>query len=171
MNAALLALQLVTTAAALVVAWRAIMVVNGMAHRHRGSQPFWAWLGFGLGYVLVACAAFGSLPVIWANPLELGYVVWTIGSAALICCDRRRRGGKLGDADRAAIAMIIAGKHRPANDPQQIVQFDTFAHGCGFRGQTLGGVPLCRHPARGPLAACAHDQCPVMNPIQKQGAA
>lgn len=172
----MIAVQVLTTLAALIVGARALSVVNGMVHRERGRQPLWAWIGFGFSYIALAMGAAGSLIVIWDQPLpdlylRLGYGVIVAGSAGRILCDRRRRDRKLNQADRAAIAMIIEGKHRPANDPQQVIQFDTFAPGCGFRGQPLAGKPMCRHPARGPLAACTHGECPIMNPVKEQGAA
>lgn len=168
MSVLILLLQAVTTAAAVVVAWRAIMVVNGMAHRQRGRQPLWAWVGFGFSYIAIALAAIGSLMVVLGDDvpmvyLWLGYVVWTAGSAGLILCDRRRRDNRLGDADRAAIAMIIEGKRRPANDPQQVIQFDTFAPLCGYRGPEIAGHQLCRFPGRGMVAACRAEGCPLMS--------
>lgn len=91
MSLPLLIVQLVTTAAGLVVLARAAMVVNGMAHGARGAQPMWAWFGFGMGYVMLACAAAGSVLAAWNDQVHVGLSVWTWASAALIVCDRRRR--------------------------------------------------------------------------------
>lgn len=90
MSAPLVVLQLVTTAAGLVVLARAAMVVNHMAHTERNGQPFWAWFGFGLGYVMLAAAAAGSVLACWSDQVHVGLSVWTVASAALIVCDRRR---------------------------------------------------------------------------------
>jgi len=87
----LLLLQLVSTVSGAIVAWRAIMVVNGMAHGARGGQPYWAWIGFGLGYVALAGAAVGSVFALWHDQMHFGLTVWLNASAALIVCDRRRR--------------------------------------------------------------------------------
>jgi len=88
----LLVLQVLSSIAGVVVAWRAVMVVNGMAHGARGTQPFWAWFGFGLGYVGLAGAAVGSVAAVWSEQIHVGLFVWLISSAALIVCDRRRAG-------------------------------------------------------------------------------
>lgn len=90
MSHPLVFLQVLSTVAGAIVAWRATMVINGMAHGRRGNQPFWAWLGFGLGYVALAGAAVGSVLAVWSEQLHFGLVVWLIASAALIVCDRRR---------------------------------------------------------------------------------
>lgn len=91
MSLPLLILQVGTTLAGLVVLARAAMIVNGMAHRDRGAQPFWAWFGFGLGYVGLACGAVGTMLASWSDQVHMGLSVWVISSAALIVCDRRRR--------------------------------------------------------------------------------
>ncbi len=171
----MIAVQVLTTLAALIVGARALSVVNGMVHRERGRQPLWAWIGFGFSYIALAMGAAGSLIVIWDQPLpelylRLGYGVIVAGSAGLILCDRRRRDRKLNQADRAAIAMIIDGKHRASNDPQEIVQWDTFAEVCEFRGPPLMGTRFCRHPERG-LGACGESACPRMRAAMKAGPA
>ena len=91
MSLPLVILQVLSTASGCVVAWRAVMVIYGMSHGSRGDQPFWAWLGFGLGYVALAVAAVGSVLAIWNDQLHFGLAVWLNASAALIVCDRRRR--------------------------------------------------------------------------------
>lgn len=91
MSTPLLVLQILTTAAGLVVLSRATMIINHMAHHERGTQPFWAWFGFGLGYVMLAAAAAGSVLASWSDQVHVGLSVWTIASAALILCDRRRQ--------------------------------------------------------------------------------
>lgn len=91
MSLSLLLLQVLSTVSGCIVAWRAVMVINGMSHGARGEQPFWAWLGFGLGYVALAVAAAGSVLAIWHDQLHFGLAVWLNASAALIVCDRRRR--------------------------------------------------------------------------------
>ena len=62
-----------------------------------------------------------------------------------------------GDAIKAAIALF-----RSANDPQQVIQFDTFATICQDRGPKMGGEQLCRHESAQPGQKCEQHACPVI---------
>lgn len=53
-------------------------------------------------------------------------------------------------------------KFRSANDPQQVVQFDTLAPICKDKGQILAGVQLCAHRDAGKGQLCDQHTCPVI---------
>jgi len=90
MSLPFLILQILATAACAVVAWRAATVVMHMDLRTRGRR-YGRWLGFGLGYALLAVCAVGSLVSVWNSPMQIGYAMWPIASALLIVFDRRKR--------------------------------------------------------------------------------
>lgn len=140
------AVQVLATIACAVVVVRSVGVVNKMAHRERGSQPLWAWLGFGISYATLAASSVGAMLMVWAQAPQLGYVPLLLASAGLILFDRRRP------------AKALPGPAVGANDPQQVVQFDTFQPGCEFR---MGA--FCRNPDRQhPFQVCEHQRCPIM---------
>lgn len=50
-----------------------------------------------------------------------------------------------------------------SNDPQNIVQFETFKPICTFKGPELAGQVICRHSDyKGSLTACEQQNCPFM---------
>lgn len=91
MSVPFLVLQLLATLACALVAWRAANVVMHMDLRTRGGRRYGHWLGFGVGYALLAVCAVGSLAAVWESPMQIGYAMWPIASALLIVFDRRKR--------------------------------------------------------------------------------
>lgn len=86
----LLFCQLLGSVCACVVFWRAVCVVSHLDFRRR-TQHYVHWLLFGLGYILLALCALGSLPQIWRDCLDFRDILWVVASAMLIIFDRRRR--------------------------------------------------------------------------------
>lgn len=50
-----------------------------------------------------------------------------------------------------------------SNDPQNIVQFETFTQICTFKGPELAGKAVCPHPdCKASLTSCEQQNCPFM---------
>jgi hypothetical protein len=82
--------QLLGTVCAAVVFWRAVCVVAHLDFRKR-TQHYLQWALFGLGYILLALCAIGSLPQIWREMVDFRDIFWVVASAMLIVFDRRKR--------------------------------------------------------------------------------
>lgn len=82
-------LQILGTAAGLVILARAVGVIAGMDMRAR-TEHYLAWLGFGLAYAALAAAAAASVIALWTGGADLGTFAWLGASAGLILFDRRR---------------------------------------------------------------------------------
>lgn len=63
------------------------------------------------------------------------------------------------DADAIRTAIL---RFRSANDPQQVVQFDTLAPICKDKGPTIAGIQFCSHEKSGPGQRCEQHTCPVI---------
>jgi hypothetical protein len=63
--------------------------------------------------------------------------------------------------DAEAIRTAVQ-RFRTANDPQQVVQFDTLAPICKDKGPSIAGTQMCSHEKAGPGQRCEQQTCPVI---------
>jgi hypothetical protein len=57
---------------------------------------------------------------------------------------------------------LLVDKYRSDNDPQHIVQFETFAAICEHRGRAHEGMQLCAHEKAIPGQVCDQHECPLI---------
>ena len=83
------ALSLLTVAAAAVVIWHAVCVLNKMHYASGGGQRYGQFIGFGLSYVALAAGALLAAIDAAHGILSLAGIAVTLASAGLIAFERR----------------------------------------------------------------------------------